>query len=196
VGETARFHFRGDRIIGEETPINPWHDIPVGEDAPEEFNVVIEVSKGSKVKYELEKETGMLTIDRILYSSIVYPENYGFVPRTLAEDGDPVDVLVLMQMPVLPMSLLKVKPVGFMPTTDDGEEDDNLICVHAGDPQLSDTEHVDEFGKHRIQEMRQFFLEYKNLEGKKVEVGEVSGPERAIEAIKRGMELYSEKFSS
>lgn len=176
--------------------MHPWHDIPIGPDVPEEFNVVIEVSKGSKVKYEVEKETGLLTVDRILYSSIVYPENYGFVPKTLAEDGDPLDVLVLMQTPVLPMTMLRVKPVGYMPMTDDGEEDDNLVCVHVDDPQYSGYGHLDEFGKHRIDEIRQFFLEYKNLEGKTVEVGAIGGPETAIEAIKHGMQRYREEFSS
>ena len=168
----------------------------MGENAPDEFNVVVEVSKDSKVKYEVEKETGMLTVDRILYSSIVYPENYGFVPRTLAADGDPLDVLVLMQTPVLPMTILRVKPIGYMPMTDDGEEDDNLVCVHVDDPRYSELNHLNELGSHRVLELRQFFLEYKNLEGKVVEVGEISGPEKAIEAINDGLALYAEKFPS
>ena len=158
-----------------------WHDIPVGPDAPDEFNVVIEVSKGYKVKYELDKETGMLLVDRVLSSSMVYPENYGFVPRTLAEDGDPVDALVLMQTPVLPM-------------TDDGKEDDNLVCVHVDDPQYTHITQLADFGAHRIEEIKQFFREYKNLEGKGVEVGDADGPERAVEAIKKGISLYDEKF--
>jgi inorganic pyrophosphatase len=172
-----------------------WHDIPVGPDAPDEFNVVIEVSKGSKVKYELDKETGLLQVDRILYSSMVYPENYGFVPRTLAADGDPLDVLVLMQTPVLPMSILKVRPVGYLPMTDDGEEDDNLVCVHVEDPQYTHIAQLPDFGAHRIDEIQQFFREYKNLEGKEVEVGDADGPQRAVEAIKKGMSLYDKKFS-
>ncbi len=174
---------------------NPWHDVPVGEDAPEEFNVVIEVSKGSKVKYELDKDTGLLLVDRILYSSIVYPENYGFVPRTLAEDGDPLDVLVLMQEPVLPMSILKVRPVGFVPVVDEGEQDDNLVCVHVDDPQYQHFGHFREFADHRLREIQQFFREYKNLEGKEVKVGDPTGPEEAIEAVKRAMRLYDEKFA-
>jgi inorganic pyrophosphatase len=172
-----------------------WHDIPVGPDAPDEFNVVIEVSKGSKVKYELDKETGLLQVDRILYSSMVYPENYGFVPRTLAADGDPLDVLVLMQTPVLPMSILKVRPVGYLPMTDDGEEDDNLVCVHVEDPQYTHIAQLPDFGAHRIDEIQQFFREYKNLEGKEVEVGDADGPQRAVEAVKKGMSLYDKKFS-
>ena len=175
--------------------VHAWHDIPVGPDAPDEFNVVIEVSKGYKVKYELDKETGMLLVDRVLYSSMVYPENYGFVPRTLAEDGDPLDVLVLMQTLVLPMSILKVRPIGYLPMTDDGEEDDNLVCVHVDDPQYTHITQLADFGAHRIEEIKQFFREYKNLEGKEVEVGDAEGPERAVETIKKGMSLYDEKFS-
>ena len=172
-----------------------WHDIPVGPDAPDEFNVVIEVSKGSKVKYEMEKETGMLQVDRVLSSSMVYPENYGFVPRTLAEDGDPLDVLVLMQAPVLPMSIVKVRPIGYLPMTDEGEEDDNLVCVHVDDPQYTHITQLADFGAHRIEEIKQFFREYKNLEGKEVEVGDADGPGKAVETVKKGMSLYDEKFS-
>ena len=174
---------------------HPWHDVPVGPDAPDEFNVVIEVAKNSKVKYEMDKETGLLSVDRILYSSMIYPENYGFVPRTLAEDGDPLDVLVLMQTPVQPMSVLTVRPVGYLPMTDDGEEDDNLVCVHVDDPQYAHIAQLADFGAHRIEEIQQFFREYKNLEGKEVEVGEPDGRERAVAAVKKGIRLYEEKFS-
>ena len=174
---------------------HPWHDVPVGPDAPDEFNVVIEVAKNSKVKYEMDKETGLLSVDRILYSSMIYPENYGFVPRTLAEDGDPLDVLVLMQTPVQPMSVLTVRPIGYLPMTDDGEEDDNLVCVHVDDPQYAHIAQLADFGAHRIEEIQQFFREYKNLEGKEVEVGEPDGRERAVAAVKKGIRLYEEKFS-
>ena len=174
---------------------HPWHDVSVGPDAPDEFNVVIEVAKNSKVKYELDKETGLLSVDRILYSSMIYPENYGFIPRTLAEDGDPLDVLVLMQTPVLPMSILTVRPAGYLPMTDDGEEDDNLVCVHVEDPQYAHIAQLEDFGAHRIEEIQQFFREYKNLEGKEVEVGDATGPKVAIAEVKRAMRLYEEKFS-
>lgn len=98
---------------------HPWHDISIGDDAPSELNVVIEVSKGSKVKYEIDKESGLLEVDRVLYSSVVYPENYGFIPQTLADDDDPLDVLVLMQEPVLPLSIMKVRPIGILPMVDE-----------------------------------------------------------------------------
>ena len=129
---------------------HPWHDVPIGEDAPEEFSVVIEVSKGSKVKYELDKDTGLLEVDRILYSSVVYPENYGFIPQTLADDDDPLDVIVLMQEPVQPMSLLEVRPIGLMPMVDEGENDENIICVHVEDPQYESFTDVSEISEHRL----------------------------------------------
>src|SRR5215212_2534858 len=105
---------------------HPWHDVPIGDEVPEEFTVLIEIPKGSKVKYELDKETGLLKVDRILYSSVIYPANYGFIPRTLGDDDDPLDVLVLMQEPVQPLSLLNVRPIGMMPMVDDGESDEKI----------------------------------------------------------------------
>ncbi len=174
---------------------NPWHDVSVGSEAPEEFNVVIEISKGSKVKYEIDKETGMLEVDRVLYSSVVYPENYGFIPQTLAEDDDPLDVLVLMQEPVLPLSIMKVRPIGILPMVDEGENDENIICIHVDDPEYSAYQHFDELPKHRFGELKQFFSDYKKLEEKEVEVGEVSGPEDAIRIIKDSLQRYKEKFS-
>jgi inorganic pyrophosphatase len=174
---------------------HPWHDIPIGDEAPDEFNVVIEVSKGSKVKYEIDKETGLLKVDRILYSSVVYPENYGFIPHTLADDDDPLDVLVLMQQPVLPLSILKVRPIGLLPMVDEGENDENIICVHVDDPVYKGYSNVNEFPEHQLREMQQFFMEYKKLEEKEVSVGDVSGPEEAVEYIRRSIEQYKEHFS-
>ncbi len=175
---------------------HPWHDVPIGEDAPNEFSVVIEVSKGSKVKYEIDKDTGLLQVDRILYSSVVYPENYGFIPQTLADDDDPLDVIVLMQEPVQPMSLLEVRPIGMLPMVDEGENDENIICVHVEDPQYMAFNNVNEFPEHRLNEIKQFFMEYKNLEDKEVEVGEIKGPDEAKEYIQRAVDLYKEKISS
>ena len=174
---------------------HPWHDVSIGDEAPGEFSVVIEIAKGSKVKYELDKETGLLKVDRILYSSVVYPENYGFIPRTLAGDDDPLDVLVLMQEPVQPLTILEVRPIGLLPMMDDGEEDENIICVHVDDPEYKAYSRFDEFPEHRFLEIKQFFLEYKSLEGKEVEVGDLSGPEEAIEAVKSSMERYEKQFS-
>src|ERR687893_529619 len=138
---------------------HPWHDVPIGDDVPDEFKVVIEVSKGSKVKYELDKDTGLLEVDRILYSSVVYPENYGFIPQTL------------------------------------GENDENIICVHVEDPQYEKFTNVDQLPEHRLREIQQFFMEYKNLENKEVEVGDIKGPDEAKEYIQHSIEQYKQQFS-
>ncbi|MDP8926208.1 MAG: inorganic diphosphatase [Actinomycetota bacterium] len=174
---------------------HPWHDVPIGDDVPDEINIVVEISKGSKVKYELDKDTGLLEVDRVLYSSVVYPENYGFIPRTLADDDDPLDAIVLMQEPIQPMSLLEVRPIGLLPMVDEGENDENILCVHVEDPQYESITHVNELPEHRLNEIKQFFKEYKNLEGKEVEVGEISGPEDAVEYIRRALERYKNQFS-
>lgn len=169
---------------------HPWHDVPIGENVPEEFNVIIEIPKGSKVKYELEKETGMLMVDRVLYSSVVYPSNYGFIPRTLGDDDDPLDMLVMMQEPVQPLSILRVKPIGMMPMVDDGENDEKIICVHLDDPEYRNYEHFEELPEHRTDELKRFFRDYKVLENKEVTVGEMSGPEKAKEVLEYCMDLY------
>ncbi len=174
---------------------HPWHDVPIGEEAPDEFNVVIEISRGSKVKYELDKDTGLLEVDRILYSSLVYPTNYGFIPQTLADDDDPLDALVLMQEPVQPLSILEVRPIGLLPMVDEGENDENIICVHIDDPNYKTYSHINEFPDHLWNEIRQFFSEYKELEQKEVKVGDISGPEDAVEYIRHAMDLYKKQFS-
>src|SRR5687768_18386935 len=127
---------------------HPWHDVPIGDAAPEEFPTLIEIPKGSKVKYELDKETGLLKVDRVLYSSVRYPANYGFIPRTLGDDHDPLDVLVLMQEEVAPLSLLRARPIGMMQMVDQGEKDEKVICVHLDDPEYSDYMHIDQLAQH------------------------------------------------
>ena len=175
---------------------HPWHDVPIGENAPEEFNVIVEIPEGSKVKYELDKETGMLLVDRVLHSSVVYPDNYGFIPRTLGDDDDPLDMLVLMQEPVQPLSVLRVRPIGMMPMVDDGENDEKIICVHLEDPAFNGYEHYEQLPKHITQELQRFFEDYKKLEDKEVQVGEFSGPEEAIKAVRHAMDLYEEQFAN
>ena len=174
---------------------HPWHDVPIGEDDPEECSALIEIPKGSKVKYELDKDTGLLEVDRILYSSVVYPENYGFIPQTLADDDDPLDVIVLMQEPVQPMSLLEVRPIGIMPMVDEGENDENIICVHVEDPQYEGFTNVGQFPGHRLREIQQFFMEYKNLENKEVEVGDIKGPDEAKQYVQHSIEQYKKQYS-
>ncbi len=175
---------------------HPWHDIPIGDDAPETFTVVIEIPQGSKVKYELDKPTGLLRVDRVLYSSVIYPSNYGFIPRTYGDDNDPLDVLVLMQEPVLPLSLLDVRPIGMMEMIDQGQVDEKIICVHLDDPAFNRYYHIWELPDHRLLEVRRFFLDYKLLEEKEVEVQDFLGPDKARAVVKRAMERYGEEFSN
>ncbi len=174
---------------------HPWHDVPIGDSVPEEFNVIVEIPKGSKVKYELDKETGMLLVDRVLYSSVVYPSNYGFIPRTLGDDNDPLDMLVMMQEPVQPLSILRVKPIGMMPMVDDGENDEKIICVHLDDPEYSTYDHFSDLPNHRIDELQRFFQDYKTLENKEVRVGDFLGPGDAKEALAHSRDLYAKQFS-
>lgn len=133
---------------------HPWHDLSAGENPPDVLYAVIEIPRGSKVKYELDKDTGLLYVDRILYSSVVYPHNYGFIPKTLCDDNDPLDVLVLMQEMVVPMAFLRVRPIGVMEMIDQGEKDDKLIAVHADDPEFKNFTDVDQLPPHRLQEIR------------------------------------------
>lgn len=171
---------------------HPWHDVPIGADAPERFNTIIEIPRGSKVKYELDKKTGLLLVDRVLYSSVVYPANYGFIPRTLGDDDDPLDILVLMQEPVQPMSVLEVRPIGMMPMVDDGENDEKIICIHLEDPAYNGYEHYEQLPNHVTDELQRFFQDYKKLENKEVSVGVVSGPEDAIKTVRHAMDLYEQ----
>ncbi|CAL0311490.1 unnamed protein product [Lupinus luteus] len=170
---------------------HPWHDLEIGPGAPSFFNVVIEISQGSKVKYELDKASGLIKVDRILYSSVVYPHNYGFIPRTICEDGDPMDVLVLMQEPVLPGSFLRARAIGVMPMIDQGEEDDKIIAVCADDPEYRHYTDVKELPPHRLAEIRRFFEDYKKNENKIVEVEDFLPAEAAVKAIKYSMDLYA-----
>ena len=173
-----------------------WHDVPIGDDAPETFNVVIEIPQGSKVKYELDKQTGLLRVDRVLYSSVIYPSNYGFIPQTYGDDNDPLDVLVLMQEAVLPLSLLRVRPIGMMHMIDQGQADEKIICVHLDDPAFNSYYHIWELPDHRLLEVRRFFLDYKLLEEKEVEVQDFQGPDKARAVVKKAMERYIEEFAS
>ena len=175
---------------------HPWHDVPVGEDAPDEFCALVEIPKGSKVKYELDKETGLLKVDRVLYSSIHYPANYGFIPRTLGDDGDPLDVLVLMEQPVQALSLVVVRPIGMMHMVDEGENDEKIICVPLEDPEYRSYKHYDKLPEHRLDELRSFFEDYKKLENKEVNVENFASPEDAKTAVRHAMTLYEEQFAA
>ncbi|KAK1359895.1 Inorganic diphosphatase [Heracleum sosnowskyi] len=170
---------------------HPWHDLEIGPGAPAIFNCVVEIGKGSKVKYELDKKSGLFKVDRVLYSSVVYPHNYGFIPRTLCEDSDPMDVLVLMQEPVLPATFLRARAIGLMPMIDQGEKDDKIIAVCADDPEFRHYNDIKDLPPHRLAEIRRFFEDYKKNENKSVRVNDFLPAEDAIEAIQYSMDLYA-----
>jgi len=174
---------------------NPWHDVEPGPGAPEEIMAVIEVPKGSKTKYELDKKTGLIRVDRILYSSVQYPANYGFIPQTYCEDNDPLDILVLGQEAVYPLSILTAIPIGLMKMIDQGEADDKIIAVHAHDPEYSHYRNIDELPPHRMTEVQRFFEDYKALENKKVFVERFLSREEAIKSIEAARKLYRENFA-
>lgn len=173
--------------------MHPWHDVKIGEGSPGVVNAVIEIPSGSKVKYELEKDSGLLIVDRILYSSVRYPANYGFIPQTYCEDRDPLDILVLCQEVVAPMSLMRAKPVGLVKMIDQGEPDDKIIAVHYDDPEFNSYNDVKELPPHRMNEVKAFFEDYKALENKTVEVGEIFGADEAKEIVQKCMNMYKEK---
>ena len=170
---------------------HPWHDLPNNPDTIEDgFNVVIEIPKGSKVKYELDKPSGMLRVDRILYSSVMYPANYGFLPRSYCDDNDPLDVLVLGNEPVVPASLMRARAIGVMHMVDEGAADDKIIAVHIDDPAFNEYGDINEVPKHLLREMKRFFEDYKKLEHKKVSVEEFGGAAEALAVVRKSFQDY------
>jgi len=170
--------------------MHPWHEVQLGDQAPELIPVVIEVPKGSKTKYELDKRSGLIRVDRVLFSSVHYPANYGFIPQTYCEDHDPLDVLVLGQDPVVPLSIVIAKPIGLMKMLDQGEADDKVIAVHADDPEYADYSSINELPPHRMVEVKRFFEDYKALERKAVKVEEFLDRKEALEIIEQAIKLY------
>ena len=173
---------------------NIWHDISPKRIAPEDFICVIEITKGSKKKYELDKETGLIMLDRILYTSTHYPANYGFIPRTYGDDGDPLDVLLICAEQLEPMTLVRAYPVGVITMIDNGRNDEKIIAIPYNDPNYNMYNGIDQLPKHIFDEMRHFFTVYKNLENKETAVDEVKGREAAIEVIKTAIDSYVENF--
>jgi inorganic pyrophosphatase len=175
--------------------MNIWHDIEPNRITKDNFYAVIEISKGSKLKYELDKKTGLLRLDRVLYTSTHYPANYGFIPRSYAEDGDPLDVLVLCSEAILPMSLVRCYPIGMISMTDKGERDDKIIAVPWGDPTYNLNRDISELPKHIFDEMSHFFKVYKELENKTTAVDDkTEGRERAIEVVSAAIDRYIDYF--
>lgn len=174
--------------------MNVWHDIDASRVTAEEFVAVIEISKGSKSKYELDKDTGMLLLDRILYTSTHYPANYGFIPRTFADDGDPLDVLVLCSEQIYPMTLVKCYPIGMITMIDSGSSDEKIIAIPKDDPMYNIYTDVSELPAHIFEEMKHFFSVYKMLENKTTQVDDIQSCEKAIETITNCISLYKRKF--
>jgi inorganic pyrophosphatase len=171
--------------------IHAWHDITPGAKLPKEFNALIEIPVGSKVKYELDKKTGLIRLDRILYSAVFYPANYGFIPQTLGEDDDPLDVLVFCQEPVVPLTIIEARTVGLMTMIDGGKPDHKIIAVAVQDPEFNSYMEASEMPSHRLRMLRRFFQDYKQLEGKAVEVDEVQPAADAYPVIERALAAYS-----
>lgn len=169
---------------------NPWHDVSPGTKIDESFISIIEIPKGSKNKYELDKKTGLLMADRVLYSSVHYPANYGFVPQSYCDDGDPLDVLVLCQEPLQPLCLVECHAIGVITMRDEKGQDDKIIAVHANDPAYNSYHDISALPPHIIKELQRFFEDYKILEHKEVIVDNLRGRYDAINSIKESMKLY------
>ena len=173
---------------------NIWHDISPKRITSNDFICVVEISKGSKKKYELDKETGYIILDRILYTSTHYPANYGFIPRTLGDDNDPLDVLLLCAEPLEPMSLVRAYPIGVISMIDNGRNDEKIIAIPFEDPNYNQYTDIDQIPSHIFDEMKHFFSVYKNLEKKETAVNEVQDRNEAIRVIEASIENYIENF--
>lgn len=176
--------------------MNLWHDVPLGDNAPEEFNVIIEIPKGSNNKYEIDKETGLIALDRANYSTAPYPVDYGFAPQTLWDDDDALDVAVLTTWPLSVGVVARVRPVAVMEMIDDGESDFKVIAVPRDDKRWDSVKDLNDINPHTLEEIQHFFETYKNLNGKNtpVEINGIKGKKEAIEAVEKSVKMYKEKF--
>jgi len=175
--------------------LHPWHGASYGENVPERVMAMIEISQGSRSKYEIDKETGLLILDRIIYSSFHYPVNYGFIPQTLGWDHDPLDILVLCSQSIQPYCLVEATVVGNMQMIDSGEHDDKIIAVATNDPSVNHIKNVDELPKHFISELRHYFEEYKVLENKEVQIENFQDRDEAYQIIRDAIDHYKTSFA-
>ncbi|WP_326991653.1 inorganic diphosphatase [Chitinophaga sp. 212800010-3] len=173
---------------------NPWHSVSPGSEVPHVVNAIIEIPKGCRAKYELDKDSGLLKLDRVLYSSVYYPANYGFIPQSYCDDHDPLDILVISQIECVPMCIIEAKVIGVMQMIDGGEADDKIIAVAANDMSVNHINDISELPPHFIDEMRHFFEEYKKLERKTVVVEEFQNKKKAAEIILKSFEDYKKNF--
>ena len=176
--------------------MNLWHDISLGKNVPEEFNAIVEIPNGSYNKYEIDKETGMIALDRANYSSAPYPFDYGFSPQTLCDDGDALDVIILTTFPLNPGILVRVRPIAMMEMTDSGESDNKIIAVPVHDKRWDDVQNLNDINKHSLKEFKHFFETYKELKGvlNEVTVHGYKEKDVAMQAIEKSVKLYNEKF--
>lgn len=177
-------------------PTNPWHKVPPGEKAPEVVNGIIEIPKNTRAKYELDKETGLLKMDRVIYSSMYYPANYGFIPQTYCDDNDPLDILVLSQITVVPMCLIEARVIGVMRMLDGGELDDKIIAVAESDMSVNHISKLSELPEHFFNELRNFFEDYKKLENKTVQVEDFQDADVARKIVEQSIKDYKALISS
>lgn len=173
--------------------MNPWHDVPRG--TPEQFNAIVEISAGRRNKYEVDKETGLLKLDRVIFSSVMYPADYGFIPQSYWDDNDPLDVLIISRYPLEPLCIVPCRPVGVMQMIDSEEEDSKIIAVVASDPKFDDVHDLEDLDVHFMKEIKHFFEIYKELQNKKVKVEKFLGREEAKKIIQKSFRIYDEKFA-
>ena len=175
--------------------LHPWHGASYGDEVPQIVNAIIEIPEGSRTKYEVDKKTGLLKMDRVVYSSFHYPMNYGFLPQTLGLDGDPLDILVLCSQPIQPLCLVRATVIGNMQMIDSGEEDDKIIAVASDDPTVNHITSIDELPRHTISVLRNYFEQYKVLENKEVVIEDFQDKFVAYRIIAESIELYKQKFA-
>jgi inorganic pyrophosphatase len=173
---------------------NPWHHVSYGDNVPEVVNAIIEIPKGSQAKYELDKKSGLIKLDRVLFSSVHYPANYGFIPRTLSDDNDPLDILVLSSIEVDPLCLIEAKVIGLMRMVDDDEKDDKIIAIAKNDVSLNYINNLDQLPPHTTTQLQRFFEDYKKLEHKHVIVEKIYGKDEALKIIKESIKLYEKEY--
>ncbi len=173
---------------------HPWHGVPPGEGAPRIVNAIVEIPQGSRAKYEIDKDSGLLKLDRVIYSSFYYPTNYGFIPQTYGDDKDPLDILVITTIPVQALCLVQAKVMGVMQMIDSGDADDKIIAVANNDPGVNHYNNIEELPKHFFEELRHFFEEYKKLENKMVVVEEFGDKAKALKIVTDAMDNYTRQF--
>jgi len=176
--------------------LHPWHGVPSGDQAPRVVNAIIEIPQGSRCKYEIDKRSGLLKLDRVIFSSFYYPINYGFIPQSYGGDKDPLDILVITSLPVQPLTLMEAKVIGVMQMIDGGEPDDKIIAVAANDPGVNHYNNIEELPRHFFDELRHFFEEYKKLENKTVLVEDFGDKATALAIIEEAIRFYQKSFGT